>query len=372
MSGGAPRVLFVLPRMFVGGVERVTLHVARGLMAEGAVCALALRRMQGGLLAEAERLLPVEPLGEGGLWAFVPKLARLIDRWQPTHVVTAFSDVALLSLLALRRSGCRAALVHGVHNVHAGVGAQRGWQGWLRHRVGNLLAIPLYAHADAVVAVSEGIAAEIERGIWPRPRLLEVIHNPVIDRTDLDAAMAAPRRITPTRMISLGRLERQKGFDLLLDAVATLDAGLDWSLDIWGEGSERQRLQRQIVDLGLEHRVQLRGNAQRPLETLRNYGLFVMASRWEGFGNTLVEAMAMGLPVIAVDCPYGPREILLQGRLGMLVSRAELASAIASVLRDPTGIDVGRLLQRAHDFTVEKAVADWGGLLSHVAARSTR
>ena len=368
MSEAPPRVLFVLPRMVVGGVERVTLHVARGLIGEGMQCALALRCATGGLLEEAQSLMPVHALGSGALAEFVSSLARLLADWRPTHIVTAFSDVAMLTLLARRRSGVRAVLVHGVHNVHAAVGAQRGAMGWVRHRMGNLLAVPVYARADAVVAVSEGIAAEIERGRWLRPRVLQVIYNPVIDRADLDAALAAPLWISPTRMLSMGRLERQKGFDLLIQAVAALDAGMAWTLDIWGEGSERQRLQRQIQQLGLEQRVRLCGNAERPLQVLRDYGLFVMASRWEGFGNTLVEAMAMGLPVIAVDCPYGPREILQSGRLGMLVPRGELASAIASLLRDPARVDVGRLLQRAHDFTVQKAVADWAGLLRQVGA----
>jgi glycosyltransferase involved in cell wall biosynthesis len=366
MNDAPPKVLFVLPRMVIGGVERVTLHVARGLIGQGMQCRLGLRHVTGGLLPEAKALMPVHALGHGALRDFVSSLAQVLCDWQPTHIVTAFSDVAMLTLLARRRSGVRAALVHGVHNVHAAIGAQRGGIGWVRHRVGNLLAVPVYAQADAVVAVSRGIATEIQNNRWMHPRRLRVIYNPVIDGTDICGDQRGRPRVPPSRMVSIGRLEQQKGFDLLVQSVATLRKSSDWILDIWGEGSERPRLQRQIRDLGLDDRVRLRGNADRPLEVMRDYGLFIMASRWEGFGNTLVEAMAMGLAVIAVDCPYGPREILLGGKLGMLVPGHELTSTIAEVLGDSARIDVAPLLRRAADFTVQKSVLNWAMLLREV------
>ena len=91
------KILFVLPRMVTGGVERVTLRLVEGLQARGHECAFALRRAYGEFLPEAEALCPVFEVAAGGLHQFVPKLAQLIQSWQPSHIVTAFADVGVLT-----------------------------------------------------------------------------------------------------------------------------------------------------------------------------------------------------------------------------------------------------------------------------------
>lgn len=363
------RVLWVLPRLVFGGVERVSLQLARGLADRGMACAFALRRADGGLTREAAQRFEVHKLGSGSLASFVPALVNVLRTWRPTHVVTAFADVGLLSVLALRLSGVDAVLVHGVHNVHVVRGAASDPWTRLRHHLYKLGASPVYARADAVVAVSAGIEQEIRALYRRQPRRLALIHNPVVDGAWLRFDPRASDAPSVSRMVSIGRLAPEKGHDLLIDALARLDRGLNWSLDIWGDGSERAALRRRIHEHGLEQRVRLRGVAAQPLDVLRNYGLFVMASRFEGFGNALVEAMAAGLQVVAVDCPYGPREILLDGRVGVLVARRDLGAAIARVLRGEASSDAFALRRRAADFTIQKSVAAWAALLSETSSR---
>jgi GalNAc-alpha-(1->4)-GalNAc-alpha-(1->3)-diNAcBac-PP-undecaprenol alpha-1,4-N-acetyl-D-galactosaminyltransferase len=138
--------------------------------------------------------------------------------------------------------------------------------------------------------------------------------------------------------LAMGRLERQKGFDLLIAAFALVSAEFsDWGLAILGEGSLRLDLSSQIERLGLSHRIKLAGTTASPAATLQRGDLFVLSSRYEGFGLTLVEAMVCGLPVIAADCPSGPSEIVDSGRDGILVPSENvpaMAKAMARLMSD--------------------------------------
>src|SRR5262249_60411631 len=134
-----------------------------------------------------------------------------------------------------------------------------------------------------------------------------------------------------------GRLHRQNGFDLLLRGVARLrDA--DLAVVILGEGPERGSLEALGRELGLGARLVMPGFVENPWAWIGRASAFVLPSRWEGFASVLVEAMACGTPVVAADCDYGPREILHDGKNGLLVRRDDamsLPQALQRILADP-------------------------------------
>ncbi|MBO0663026.1 glycosyltransferase family 4 protein [Jiella sp. MQZ9-1] len=136
-------------------------------------------------------------------------------------------------------------------------------------------------------------------------RKASVIPNPVAP------APLTATKDDPSHVIAVGRLDRQKGFDRLLDAFAIVHAAMpDARLTIFGEGQERAALERQITTLGLESRVVLPGVTHGPQDWISAGGIFVLSSRYEGFPNVLLEALAAGLPLVATACPWGPSEIL--------------------------------------------------------------
>lgn len=359
------RILFVLPRMVSGGVERVTLNLIGMLRADGVDCALALRRSHGELLSEAQALVPVHELAGDGLAHFIPRLARLIGQWQPTHVVTAFADIALMTSIALQLARSRAALVHGVHDSHGPEVAKPGMAGRLRHAINNVAAGLVYRRAAAIVSVSDGARDEVLSRYHIPPKRVHTIYNPVISEDQLRPREPAISN-GAVRIVALGRLTRQKGFDLLIQAMANVKANRPWQLEVYGEGTDRAQLERLIQQNGLSEKVRLCGYTNLPFEVLRDADIFVLSSRHEGLPTVLIEALASQVQIIATDCRHGPREILQGGCLGTLVPTGDvvaLADAISRTVMGECWVDPRLLLARARDFSLDASHARWADLL---------
>jgi glycosyltransferase involved in cell wall biosynthesis len=138
--------------------------------------------------------------------------------------------------------------------------------------------------------------------------------------------------------LGAGRLARQKDFRTLIRAFARVHAERHYRLVILGEGNDRAPLEALAVKLGLKDDIDLPGFVTNPFAYMSKAALFVLSSAWEGFGNVLAEAMALGVPVVSTDCPSGPREILQDGRYGPLVPVGDacaLAKAMIDVLDHP-------------------------------------
>lgn len=184
-----------------------------------------------------------------------------------------------------------------------------------------------YPLATAIVVQTEAIAG------WAREKFrvtVEVLPNPV----RLGEARPQPlsEENAPKRVVAVGRLVWQKGFDLLISAFAKIAARHpDWALAIYGEGGERSALEAQIAACALSDRILLKGVCKEMDDVYAGADLFVLPSRFEGYPNALIEALAAGCPVVTTDCPGATAEILVRGRYGLLVS-PESADALASAL----------------------------------------
>jgi glycosyltransferase involved in cell wall biosynthesis len=163
--------------------------------------------------------------------------------------------------------------------------------------------------------------------------VVECIPNPLPQREAPVSSQEEPV------VVAAGRLTRQKGFDLLVSAFAdVVRRRPEWRLLIYGSGPERRRLQAQIDALGLAGHVMLPGRSRQLERDMANGSIFVLSSRFEGFGMVLVEAMAAGLAVISFDCPHGPADIVTSGRDGLLVPPEDsgaLAEAMLALIDDP-------------------------------------
>ncbi|PZO54460.1 MAG: glycosyltransferase [Alphaproteobacteria bacterium] len=166
-----------------------------------------------------------------------------------------------------------------------------------------------YPRADKVIAVSQGVADDLVQNFGLAPGKLETIANPVDAAAIAQRAAEAPTIDTENEyLLAVGRLVRSKNFELLIRAYAA--SGLAQRLVILGEGPERDNLERLIAELSLSDRVSMPGFAANPYPIMARAALFVLSSNDEGFPNALVEAMTLGVPVVATNCASGPSEIL--------------------------------------------------------------
>ena len=169
-------------------------------------------------------------------------------------------------------------------------------------------------------------------------------------------------------VISAGRLAEEKDFATLIDAFAILRKNGPARLIILGEGDLRTELQGRIDGLGLTQDAILPGGVPDISPWLHYADVFVVSSLYEGFGNALVEAMAVGCQVVSTDCPFGPREILRAGAYGKLVPVADapaMAQAITETLQAP--IDRDELKRRSLDFTVKASMQAYDALFKRLS-----
>ncbi|GAA3336582.1 hypothetical protein GCM10020358_09590 [Amorphoplanes nipponensis] len=185
-----------------------------------------------------------------------------------------------------------------------------------------------YPRLDAVVVLTEHDRDTYRAALGGRPARLRRIPN------GIPPWPLPPAALENKVLVAAGRLVRQKGFDLLIPAYATVAARHpDWRLRIFGYGRQREKLAAQIAELGLSDRVRLEGPSRRLAEELAAASGYVLSSRFEGLPLVLLEAAAAGVPAVAFDCPTGPREIIEHGRTGLLVPPEDVPALAEGMIR---------------------------------------
>jgi glycosyltransferase involved in cell wall biosynthesis len=202
------------------------------------------------------------------------------------------------------------------------------------HDIGWKWSLPrrlTYPFADILVCQTVSSLARFQKMMKVKGRIIpNLIAAPPLTRSGILMQSARTQRV----VIAMGRLEKQKGFDILLKAFALVAPHHPhWSLKILGHGSLKDDLQNLAEYLAISSKVQFAGVHNDPFADLRQADLFVLSSRFEGFPNALCEAMACGLPAISFDCPSGPSDIIRNGKDGILVP-AEDTTALASAMND--------------------------------------
>ncbi|MGQ9831099.1 MAG: glycosyltransferase [Thermochromatium sp.] len=323
-----------------GGVERMLTHLLQGFVALGERVDLVLIRDESPHLVHCPTQIKRVRLRAKHTLLAVPELAAYLRTCRPRALLAAKDRAGRAAVLARALSGSDTRLVLRLGTTLSAAMAERSV---VARRLRYWSIRRLYPALDRIVAVSEGVAEDTARiACLPRARI-QVIRNPVIT-PQLDQAAAAPcphpwlEPGQPPVIMGAGRLQRQKDFPTLIRAFARVRAKRDCRLMILGEGGGRTRLESLIAELNLGDAVALPGFKSQFPAYLARAALFVLSSIWEGSPNVLTEALALGVPVVATDCPSGPSEILAGGRHGPLVPVGDveaLASAMLETLDRP-------------------------------------
>lgn len=322
-------IAIVLPDLRIGGGQRVMIGLSRQFVSAGHAVELITLAGDGALSAEIPAGVSCHSLIHGrgsGLRLAMAALPLLAMRLRSGHydvVLSSMTGTNLLSVLAWVLAGKPGRLILreavSLHNTRSAA---------LRRAVRAC-----YDLADRVICVSAGIAEGLaQHGI--HPGRLTVITNPV-DAERLRALSAQSVWMPDTGgmpyLVSIGRLTEQKDQATLLRAYASSGAVKTHHLVLVGDGETRGALHVLARELGISARVHFAGAMANPYPVLAGAALLVLSSRWEGCPNVILEALSLGVPVVATDCPTGPRELLADGRYGRIVPVAD-AAAMASAI----------------------------------------
>ncbi len=330
------KIALLISGLGPGGAERVMSVLANGLVARGhTVCLITLAGTGRDFHALDERIerrgLELTGDSRGYLGAVLANLRRLVELRRtiraaaPRGVVSFVTRMNILTLIACAGLRTRVVVSERVDPASHSEGivwdALRRWT---------------YPLADSVVVQTESIARWF-RSNSRHPDRVTVIPNPA-PQAKLGKTHGTELPVAQPYVLGAGRLVRQKGFDLLLRGFSLVAPSRpDLKLAIAGEGRDLPSLRQLAASLGIERSVFFLGTVDNLLELMRSAMAFVLSSRYEGFPNVLLEALFCGVPTIASDCPAGPREILADGKYGLLVPCEDpqaLGQAIAKVVGD--------------------------------------
>lgn len=306
-----------------GGVEQVHRRLAAQFARDG--------HEVGFFVMNGDRVpgWPTTPGAGNGLGALALSCRRLrrLIRQGVTHLVAAKEQANLCAWLASRGTKCQ--VIYSRHATLECTGQRAG-----PRLLGLLYSLYLYGGGRAV-AVSKPLADALSRRLlWRRERLHDC-PNAVIGDELLELAKQPPPCPLPDAyLLAVGRLSPEKGFDLLLDAYALASRQVVLpTLLIVGDGPQANALNLQAQRLGIAAQVRFTGYLSNPYPLFRGARLFVLSSRHEGMPTALIEALALRVPVLATDCQTGPRELLDDGRLGVLVPPDDSQALAEGLLR---------------------------------------
>lgn len=343
-----PLVLFAIPELAAGGPDRVMAELMRDLPRDRFRLALAVSRTGGRYFDALPGDVDVQVVDDRRYP--IRAFARLVDALKPDLVMTTLR-MNLTAQCATWLQRHRPVLVVRQANAIAADFASLKRRSLVKHRLAHWLVVRGFARADGVVAQSRDMADELLPSLG-RNQLLVTIGNPIdIAATRqlarAQAASAAVRLPGTPALVGVGRLASQKGFDLLIAALpAILAAHPTAALTLIGSGDERATLEATATALGVAAHVHFAGQRSDALAVLAAADLFVSASRYEGFSNAILEAMALGTPVAATPCPGATREMIRDGETGTLAS-ATTATAISAAVLRALAADKARLAEAA-------------------------
>lgn len=360
-----------LPNLRGGGAERLAIYLANDWAARGYDIECILMKREGELLPLLSPSILVISLDVNRIKRSIWPLRRHLKQARPAVLWAGMWPLTSAAVMAWLMAG-RPGKIFLIDHNQLSISCVRELQvppWWLK-----LVMNATYPFATGVMAVSQGVAADMARlSGFPEERI-KVIYNPAATGVSAERAVPALREQLwgkgfAFHILTVGSFKLQKNHALLIQAFAKLSQTLRAKLTILGEGDLRPAMEQQIAELGLQGRVALPGFFQDPYPWFRSADLFVLSSDWEGLPTVLIEALECGVPIVSTECPSGPAEILEEGRYGRLVpvgdGEALAAAMLASLHETP---DRAALMNRAKDFSVERIAdqyLDYFGLPRH-------
>jgi glycosyltransferase involved in cell wall biosynthesis len=361
MIDGAGRLALFYGFFGGGGVERCFTNLAQGFLDRGFRVDVVLGQAGGPHLDKLPSTVRLIDLNASRQLERLPKLARYLRHERPAALLAAghFTNEIAVCARVLARCGTR--VIVAEHNTLSRATRPEAHH---KQRLRLLSSRLCYPWADGIVAVSQGVACDLAPIIGCALERIRVIYNPVVTpeltakaHADLDHAWFRPGE--PPVILGIGKLEAQKDFPTLIRAFAQVRAQRSARLLLLGWGPDRPQLEALIKALGLEQDVELPGHVANPYAYMSRAAVLALSSAWEGLPTVLIEALAVGLPVVATNCPSGPAEILRNGRDGLLTPVHDHSALAAAILRVLSGRAPAVAPQRLDAFRADTVIQQY-------------
>lgn len=248
-------------------------------------------------------------------------------------------------------------------------------------KINRFITSVFYNYSNKVVALSQGVREDLIENFKIKADKIKVIYNPVdIDNINIlkneivdDVDIMTNQKL----IISVGRLEEQKDFPTLIRAFSLVQEKINAKLIILGKGSQEIMLKKLCEDLKIEDKVLFLGFKENPQKYVKISDLFVLTSKWEGFGHVIVEAMAVGTPVVITDCKSGPFEIIQDNKYGVLAeveNYQDIAEKVIALLEDNrmSSLYAKKGIERSYDFNSNTIVKEYEELFDKVINSKVR
>jgi glycosyltransferase involved in cell wall biosynthesis len=319
-----------------GGVEKITNDLLKGLVKQGVAVDLlmikALPPFVSGIPPEVNQI----HFRRSSARLATPELVEYLQRERPPVLMAAKHRGLLLALRARKAAGVDTAIIGQIHSEVTASLVTKPWY----NRMARLSEVRKhYPKADAIIGVSQGVVDDLVKITAMPGSKFRCIYYPILDDSIISRAaekidhpwMTDDRQIPV--FLGVGRFTNQKGFDDLIRAFAEVRKQRPARLIILGRGPLQAEHEALAVELNVAEDIDFAGFLPNPLAYMSKCDVFVLSSRWEGFGIVLAEAMAAGAKVVSTDCPSGPGEILMQGACGPLVAVGDIQAMANAMLK---------------------------------------
>ncbi len=354
------KIAFFISNLGGGGAEKVFLNLVNHFYSKELPVLLILRHKRGEYLDELNPAIKIAEIGSNNPLKMLYKIISICKKHEISVLISSQRYNNILSILAKKNLcvkviGREANTFDGIINS-----SDQNTISTLKNQLVFLLMKALYPLADLIIANSQDTADDILKHIRISRKKVKVINNPIVNDHIFvkgDEAIGNKRfeKLSKPLIIAVGSLTYQKNYEFLVKSFKQVSVSIpDANLVILGKGHLEDNILQLCKKLDIEQRVHLLGFVKNPYKYMKHSDLFVLSSRFEGFGNVIVEALAMGLPVVSTNCPGGPHEILDNGKYGTLVKLNDMKEFSDAIIEKLNSYHDKRIsINRSNNFTIE-------------------
>jgi len=332
------KICFFMPNFEIGGIEVSFKQLCNNFVPRVGKIDLVYCENTGPLRKDFHKKVNLVSLNATRMIPVIWALKKYFDIHQPDVFITSMYMLGNASIIARFLSKSKPRIIIGARSSFSKIVDNE--QGFFQGKILRILSKILFPLSDKIIAVSIGVEKDLCKNLQITPNLIRTIYNPVLDHRHEKSKLPLPDHdwyISTNKdyqiLICIGRLSIEKGFSEVISVISEIHDKYNLKLLLIGEGEQKTQLLDQIKALNLSQKIKIINFQQNYLSYLAHSDIFILNSKFEGLPAVLIEAMALNLKIVSSDCDFGPREILENGKYGILFPAEDRNALKKSILK---------------------------------------